>query len=340
MRKLILIITIAFASIVSAQTEPESLAREVAAYRESAARAAAEFLERKLPVAERLKAIEPYALIYDTKQIEQFRRVVLDSEEPPEVRAAALDRIVAHIADDEGVTAIRREWLSNPKTPAVLRREALNVEANLSFTDPTIPEVYYKLLDDPEIDFRIFAFTKLVTHGDARAQQRLIQGLDNPASAPLPAPIAIDILSMAVKKEFYPAVFKVLQNTTDDATRLEAIRSLGTYPEARDQLVKISRDPHEAEPFREAALGALFAGDRDNIATYVQPLLTGEGTPGRLQAVGINMTTLVRQAMSFRVKAKKPDDFDRLVQRLAQSSPDSDVRTVAERYLSSVRPRF
>lgn len=342
MRKLILLITIVSAFIVSAQPqqEVESLAREVAAYRSTVARAAAEFLDRKLSVGERLKAIEPYALIYDVQQIEQFRGTVLDNEEAPEIRAAALDRIVAHVANDQRVTALRREWLANPNTPPVLRREALKVEANLSFTDPTIPEVYYKLLDDPDIEFRIFAFTRLVAHDDSRAQQRLIQGLQNPASAPLPAPIAIDILSMGVKKEYYPAVFKLLQTTTDDATRLEAIRALGPYQEAREQLIAISRDPKEREPFREAALGALFAGDHDNIVSYVQPLLTAVGTPGRLQAIGINMAKGVRQAMSYRLKAKKADDFDRLVQRLAEASPDRDVRTVADRYLRSVRPRF
>ena len=60
---------------------------------------------------------------------------------------------------------------------------------------------------------------------------------------------------MALKKEYYPTLYKVLQQTTDEATRLEAIRALGFYQEARGNLISISRNSNEKEEFREAALG-------------------------------------------------------------------------------------
>ena len=122
------------------------------------------------------------------------------------------------------------------------------------------------------------------------AQQKLINGLENPQSALLPAADAIQILSMSSKKEYYPAVYKVLQQTKDDATRLEAISALGFYKEAREKLVNISRDANEKEQFREAALEALFVGDKDNIVKYASPILSDKSATPHLQIIAVQMT--------------------------------------------------
>jgi hypothetical protein len=206
-----------------------------------------------------------------------------------------------------------------------------------------VPEVYQKMLDDPDIDFRLFAFTKLIIHGDARAQQKLISGLENPATALLPAPTAIGVLSMSLKKEYYPAVYKVLQQTKDEPTRLEAIRALGHYAEARERIIAISRDGREKEAFREAALGALYGGDRDNIVQYAQPILVDKSATARLQAIAIQMTIDVRQAMTFRINAKQADAYDLLIKNIAEGKSDikaPDVIRVAGKYLQSVRPKY
>ncbi len=321
----------------------DSLVREVDEYVRTVHEAASRFLSKRLSPAERMEAIEPHAIIYDEKQVEQFSNVVLDADEPPEVRAAALSRIHAHAADDERIGKLLIQWLGDFKAPKALRQEALRLAADLSFSKMWVPDVYQKLLDDPEIHFRAFAFTSLIMHGDARAQQLLIAGLENPATARLPAPTAIGILSLAVKKEYLPAVFKVLQQTQDEATRLEAIRALGSYKEARGNLLTISRDSKEKEEFREAALGALYGADRENVVQYVIPILSDKTAPPRLQAIAIQMAIDVRQALAHRVRSKKADDLDRLIKSIAEDeSPSRDpaLDEVANRYLQSVRPNY
>ena len=123
----------------------------------------------------------------------------------PEIRAMALNKIYAHVAGDERLRDLAIQWLGDTNAPMVLRQEALQLAAELSFSSMAVFDVYQKLLDDPDLQFRVFAFTQLTIHGDARAQQKLIAGLENPETAPLPAPTAIGILSMAVKKEYLPA---------------------------------------------------------------------------------------------------------------------------------------
>jgi hypothetical protein len=341
MKTTILVLIALCPALLEAQTsEKQKVASEVDRYIETVNEAAATFLDKSLPAAERIKAIEPHAVIYDKKQVEQFKGMALDPQESPDIRATAMRKIVEHVASDERLTRLVTQLLVDPRAPKPLREAALEIEASLSFMNMNVPDAYQEMLDDPELEFRIFAFTKLVIHGDARAQQRLIQGLENPEQASVPAPTAIGILSMAPKKEFYPAVFKVMQETKDPAARLEAIRVLGAYPEARQPLVAIAHEANEKPEYREAALGALYSGDRDNIVQYVTPIITDPTAPPRLQAIGIQMTTDVRQSMTFRVKAKKADDYDRLVQKLARDAKDNDVRIVANRYIETVKPRY
>ncbi len=346
MKNIMLIILILSAHVMYGQnSKKDSLIREVDTYVKTVHAAAEQFLNKQLSDDERIKAITPYAIIYDDKQKEQFKNVALDNNEKPQVRATALNKIYSLVDNDQRLFSTAMDWLTNREAPMVLRMEALQLAGNLSFSSTAMiaPDIYQKLLDDPEIAFRQFAFTKLIIHGDARAQQKLIAGLENPATAPLPAPMAIGILSMSLKKEYFPAVYKVLQQTKDEATRLEAIRALGYYMDARQTLITISRDANEKEPFREAALSALYGGDRENIVQYASPILADKSAGPRLQGIAIQMTIDVRQNMSHRVKAKKADAYDLLIKNIAEGkgvSNSPDVQKVAERYIRSVRPNY
>lgn len=341
MKPIILIIFIISSVTTYGQsTQKDSLLREVDEYVKTVNKAAEQFLNKKLSIAERIKAIEPYDIIYDKKQAEQFKNIVLDDKEQPEIRAMALNKIYEFIQDDK-LWSLALEWLSNPKTPKVLRDAALNWVANVTLSTMEIPDVYQKMLEDPEPEFRLFAFTQLITHGDARAQQKLIEGLENPSSALLPAPTAIAVLSMSLKKEYYPALYKVLQQTKDEATRLEAIRALGFYKEARENLIAISRSASEKEQFREAALGALYAADRDNIVEYVFPILSDKSASLRLQIIAIQMTIDIRQSITYRAKAKRADKYDQLIKKIATDRTNPlDLRQIAVKYIEYVRPNY
>ena len=103
------------------------------------------------------------------------------------------------------------------------------------------------------------------------------------------------------------------------------------------------RSPDQKPAFREAALGALYGGDKANIVNYVSPLLTDKSATPRLQAIGIQMTIDVRQSMAYRRKATKADAYDQLVRTIAEGrgvSTADELIIVAKKYLDSVRPRF
>jgi HEAT repeat protein len=342
MKQLILVVLGMYLATAYGQNAyKDSLVHEVDEYVKTVNKAAEQFLNKKLSPAERIKAIEPYSIIYDEEQAAQFKSIVLDDKELPKVRAMALNKIYAYVPDDERVQSLVIEWLGNPGAPTVLRYEALQLDENLNFASMEVLDVYQKMLKDPEPEFRLFAFTRLITHGDARAQQLLIKGLEDPKTALLPAPVAIEVLSMALKKEYYPTIYKVLQETKDESTRLAAIRALGFYKEARASIITISLSSHEKEQFREAALGALYAGDRDNIVNYVLPVLYDKSAWPRLQAIGIQMTIDVRQNMKYRVNAKKADAYDLLIKSIAEAKNRApEVQSLAAKYIEFVRPNY
>ena len=324
----------------------DSIERAVNEYVRTVNQAADVFLDRQRPAAERLKAIAPYPFIYEARQAEQFKRLALSAEEPPDLRAMALSKIYHFVENDERLLGQAIQWLGDPQTPKPLRAETLRLIGNVSFSSLSgILEVYPKMLEDPELEYRAFAASKLLINGDARTQQLLIRGLENPGAALFEPALAIELLALSPKKEFYPAAYKVLLESSDEAARLAALQTMGPYPPARERLIAISQSPNEKEAFRESALMALYSGDRDNIIQYVTPLLRERAAPARLQALGIQMSIDVRKAMAYRRSkaAQKADEYDRLMLSISEGKglgQAAELRSIAEKYLLLVKPDF
>src|SRR3954451_22320915 len=111
MKTAIILLTLMMPSIAAAQsTLRVQLDREARQYQATVAEAANTFLNQRLPVESRLKAIEPHTALYDEKQITQFQHVVGDEEESPEIRAAALARIVEYVPSNDRIGGLVVKW--------------------------------------------------------------------------------------------------------------------------------------------------------------------------------------------------------------------------------------
>jgi HEAT repeat protein len=348
MKIIFFILLLFFLSItgICQDAKRDSIRNALSQYTQTVNRAAETFLNRQNPAEVRLKAIAPYPLVYDEQHVQQFKNVVLSNDETPDIRAMALNKIYQHVNNDDELFEQVLRWFQNPETPKALRDETLNLVGNLSFSSfAGVVEPYKKMIRDPDPRFRTFALSKLVLNGDPEAQQLLIRGLEDQQSQLLEPPLAIEILALSPKKEFYPVAYKILQETRDEPTRLAALETLGPYREARQKIVSISRDSTEKDEFRIAALMALYSGDKENIVTYVAPILQDRSASARLQSLGIQMATDVRKAMAYRrsKKARKADEFDNQVKNIAEGRGvlgSREVRQIANNYLLLVRPAF
>src|SRR3954447_11385340 len=151
MKQIILLTFIISSSFAYAQNSTkDSLIHEIDDYVKNVNKAADQFLNNKLSTVERIKAMESYEIIYDSKQVEQFKIIVLDHNENPDIRAIALQKIYQFVPGDDKLEALIIELLGNWQAPKVLRHEALELTENLSFASMDVPHVYQKMLEDPD----------------------------------------------------------------------------------------------------------------------------------------------------------------------------------------------
>jgi hypothetical protein len=337
-----LVVILFSVSVFSQQTKKDSLLRAISNYRETVFKNAEVFLNKSLSADERIKAIIAHAVIYDEKQKDRFVSTVLSDNETAEIRAMALNKVYREADNNENFSAQILEWFANPRTPKILRDETLNLVGNLSFSSmPGILSVYPKMVEDPDIKFRTFAISKLVINGDARAQQLLIRGIENPQSQLLDPVTAMGILSFSPKKDYYPAVYKLMLETKDDQSRLAAVQILGGYKEATNELQKIVQSATEKNEFRKAALLALYSGDKTKATNLLPGLLADKSASAELQILAIQIATDTRKNMAYRKKIKRADRLDMQISEILQGkglNKEKDLLQVANRYMLLVRP--
>ena len=344
MKTYIILTLLIFSSAVvfPQQTKRDSILRNVEEYKGRVFKDAAAFINTSNTTEQRIKAIQKHAIIYDDQQKAMFKRIVLSENEKPEIRALALNKIYAEAdKDNEFLNQIMR-WFSNPGTPKALRDETLSLIGNLSFSSmPGILEPYHKMVEDPDVAFREFAFSKLVLNGDARAQQLLIRGLEGQNTKPLDNLTAIRILSSAPKKDFYPAVYKILLETQNEDERLLAIQTLGGYPAAKEKLAAVFMSREEKSKFRENALISFYNYNKRETVTYLTEILGDPSASADLKIIAIQLAINERKAISYRKKAKKADKLDTLIRDIANGrNDDKELTAIAKKYLLLVRPVF
>jgi hypothetical protein len=325
------------------QAKKDSILRAVVAYRDIVFKDAAIFLNSNLGNAERINAIQKHPLVYDERQRALFKNIVLNEKEDPSLRATALNKIYGEVESDNKFFDETVKWFANPETPKVLREETLNLMGNLSISKvPGILDVYHKMTNDPSQPFREFAFAKLVVNGDARAQQLLINGLENPSSKLLDAIPAMNILSLAPKKDFYPAVLKLLQSTQNTDERLVAIQIVEGYRQAKGTLTSIFLSPQEESRIREAALVSFYSSNKAEAVNFVPQILQDKSASDNLRIMAIQVAINERKKMSYRKKARGADNTDRQIKAIADNKENNnkELVNVAQKYVLLVRPKY
>ena len=336
----ILSTTLSFAQ----QVKKDSILRTVEQYRNTVFKDASIFINNSLSTEERITAIQKHTIIYDEKQKQQFKNIVLSESEAPEIRATGLNKIYNVVDKDEKFFDQILQWFSNPKTPKPLRDETLNLIGNLSFSSKTgILEQYQKMVEDPDKVFREFAFVKLIINGDARAQQLLIKGLQNKNSSLIDPVLSMQILSSTPKKDFYPTVFKILSETKNEDEKLMAIQVIGSYSEAKNKLSSIFLSPEEKSIFRESALTAFYSNNKLEVIKFLPQILTDKSASSDLQILTIQIAINERKNITYRKKANKPDELDILIRNISENkeiNTNKDLLSIVDKYLLFVRPKF
>lgn len=331
------------ATVAMGQASPsrEAVLGEIQARQQEASRAAKVFTDRSRSEQERAAAARGVEAFLSPEDVSAASRIFLDRGEPPSLRALALSRIEHAVDQNPALTTEILGLVGSPETPEVLRDQAAAVLADLSFSSLSMRErsaeilpVLRTLTRDRDQDLRRMAFGILAAHGDDFAQQRLIECLRSPESAPLPPQECVHLLGLQLHGDAYPVLHQILLHPPDEATRIEAIRLLGGYAESRQKLLEILNDPAEPGAARMAALGTLHANDPERFAEIALPVIRDERAAAELriygiQAVRIRRATVAREQRNTAAAAS----FDDAVREVARTSRSEAVRKAAQEYL-------
>jgi len=186
--------------------------------------------DRSQPDGERIELMRRLgaSLSRDSAYIEALLTIVTDRDDSPDVRTAAL-----HLLGSASFQVLR----FRPHRTAYL--DALR-----------------ELIDDPVPALRHTAVSVLARENDDAVQQVLLDGLRGDRPLPVDRAQAIELLAeddhldnLPLLQEFY--------RSDDEGDRVSAVRYMGSYPAAQDDLESVLRDKRESASVRQQSAASL-----------------------------------------------------------------------------------
>ncbi|HMG04244.1 MAG TPA: hypothetical protein VK581_02210 [Chthoniobacterales bacterium] len=171
------------------------------------------------------------AVIESDAQLQAVLKVLRSKDEPTPVRLAALQALQAASFAVIEFESCRGDYL------ATLRAVAT----------------------DSDLELRQRVLGILARENDGFAQQRLLEGLQNPEKALLPPEKALQLLGYDVHADAYPVAREIVKHPPSDAAKREALRLLGADASSKPLFEKILRDKEETREIRQIAASSLHA---------------------------------------------------------------------------------
>jgi hypothetical protein len=198
-------------------------------------------------VKERVAALAelPGAVCESDENLQAVLKVLRDTDEPVNVRLAALKSIQAASFSVVAFESCRGDYI------ATLRQVA---------EDP-----------DPEIRQRVLGI--LAREKDGYAQKKLLEGLQLPEKALLPADKALQLLSNDVHAETYQIARSIVTKPPNVAAKREALRLLAADASAAPVFEKILRDKDELAEIRQISAAALQALKPEKLRAHAREML-------------------------------------------------------------------
>jgi hypothetical protein len=196
--------------------------------------------------------------------------VLRDKTQPAATRLEVIDHLGLHIADFgetvEALLAIVEDTGDDPE----VRQAALRVLGSAAFQvvrfrpyEQAYLQALRNLVTDPDARLRDAAVGTLAGQHDPEVQQVLLKGLEGTGALPVDRERAIQLLAEDDHLDNLPWLRELYDGGSDDA-RQEAVRLMGSYPDAAETLETILRDKEESSEVRQQSAASLrnLAPDR------------------------------------------------------------------------------
>lgn len=183
------------------------------------------------PVKERVAAMAnvTQGICENDKNLQALLKVLRDTNQPIAVRLAALQALQAASFAVVQFESCRGDYL------ATLRAVATDA--------------------DPELRQRVLGL--LAREKDGFAQQRLLEGLQQPEKALVPPEKALQLLGYDLHAEAYPIARALVNNPPSEAVKREALRLLAADASSKPLFERILRDKDETKEIRQLSASVL-----------------------------------------------------------------------------------
>ena len=224
--------------------------------------------------------------------------VATNSRKPVKERIAAMANVAQAVCDNDNKFQALLKVLRNTNEPIRVRLAALQALQAASFAVVQFESRRADYLAtlravatdaDPEICQRVLAL--LAREKDGFAQQRLLEGLQQPEKALVPPEKALQLLSYDVHAEAYPVARMIVNNPPNEEAKREALRLLAADASSKQLFERILNDKEETREIRQLSASALQAIAPEAMQTHARELLLDPKEYDDIQATSLNALT-------------------------------------------------
>ena len=205
----------------------------------------------------------PLAACESDENLQSLLKVLRDTNEPKQVRYAALQSLQAASFSVVTFEPCRNDYI------AALRDVA----------------------DDPDPELRQRVLGILAREKDAYAQQKLLDGLKDPRKALVPPEKALQLLSYDVHAEAYSVARAMVNNPPNPTAKREALRLLAADTASAPIFEKVLRDKNEISENRQISAAALQAIEPAKFKQHAREIVLDPSEYKEIQATSLTALT-------------------------------------------------
>lgn len=222
------------------------------------------------------------------------RTAASNARRPTRLRVAALAQAPLSVCkSDENLQSVLR-LVRNTEEPAEVRLAAMDTLATAAFSvvafEPCRNDYVATLRDvsqDPDPRIRESALALLVGEKDAYAQKKLVDGLKKPEKALVPPEKALQLLGSDIHAESYSVARDIVSKPPSEVAKREALRLLSADATSAPLFEKLLRDKNERREIRQIAASALHAVNPQKLQSHARALLLDESDYDDIRATSM-----------------------------------------------------
>ena len=263
-------------------------------------KAYASAIDSKNTTKTRMEAFQssPLDVCKSDKNLQAALKVLLDSQEPSEVRQAALRSLQSASFSVVAFEPCRADYT------AALRQVA----------------------EDPDEGLRERALGILSRNQDSYAQKKLLDGLKKPAEALVSPERALQLLSYDSHAGAAKVAREIVENPPSPAAKREALRVLSTDIKSVGLFEKCLRDKTEDAEVRQLSATALHALQPDKLQAHAREIILDPAEDNEMQTMCLTALANFGDQATY----AQDEGLKKRVQKLTEAAPAGLHRAAAQ----------